>query len=109
MIALRYIALFLLPSVAIGKDVFQEDVRPVLQQHCFACHGPEKQKGKIRLDQLDPDMVNGNAAETWHDALNMLNRGEMPPEDEPQLSAVERRGLVGWLTGELRRAADVRR
>ncbi|MCS5540686.1 MAG: DUF1587 domain-containing protein, partial [Roseibacillus sp.] len=95
--------------MAIGKDVFQEDVRPVLQQHCFACHGPEKQKGKIRLDQLDPDMVNGNAAETWHDALNMLNRGEMPPEDEPQLSAVERRGLVGWLTGELRRAADVRR
>ena len=103
---IRLIALFLLPSAAIGKDIYQEDVRPVLQQHCFTCHGPEKQKGKIRLDVLDPDMVNGNAAETWHDALNMLNRGEMPPEDEPQLSAGERRKLVGWLTSELRRAAE---
>ena len=104
--SIRLIALSLLPFAAIGKDVFQEDVRPVLQQHCFTCHGPEKQKGKIRLDVLDPDMVNGNAAETWHDALNMLNRGEMPPEDEPQLSAGERRKLVGWLTSELRRAAE---
>jgi len=106
---IRLIALSLLPFAAIGKDVFQEDVRPVLQQHCFVCHGPEKQKGKIRFDVLDPDMVDGNAAETWHDALNMLNRGEMPPEDEPQLSAGERRRLVGWLTGELRRAAETRR
>ena len=104
--SIRLIALSLLPFAAIGKDVFQEDVRPILEQHCFACHGPEKQKGKIRLDVLDPDMVNGNAAETWHDALNMLNRGEMPPEDEPQLSAGERRKLVGWLTSELRRAAE---
>ena len=106
---IRLIALFLLPSAAIGKDIYKEDVRPVLQQHCFTCHGPEKQKGKIRLDVLDPDMVNGNAAETWHDALNMLNRGEMPPEDEPQLSAGERRKLVGWLTSELRRAAEAQR
>ena len=109
MITLRLITLLLLPSAAIGRDVFQEDVRPVLQKHCFACHGPEKQKGKLRLDQLDPDMVNGHAAETWHDALNMLNRGEMPPEDEPQLSPEERRKLVGWLTRELRRAVDARR
>jgi hypothetical protein len=106
---IRLITLLLLPSTVTGRDVFQEDVRPLLEQHCFGCHGPEKQKGKIRLDQLDPDMVNGNAAETWHDALNMLNRGEMPPEDEPQLSAGERRKLVGWLTSELRRAAEARR
>ena len=51
MIALRYIALFLLPSAAIGRDVFQEDVRPVLQQHCFACHGPDEQTKGIRLHQ----------------------------------------------------------
>ena len=81
----------------------------MLQKHCFGCHGPKKQKGKIRLDQLDPDLVKGKSTETWHDALNMLNLGKMPPEDEPQLSPEERRKLVGWLTRELRRAADARR
>ncbi|MGY8650363.1 MAG: c-type cytochrome domain-containing protein, partial [Verrucomicrobiia bacterium] len=97
-------------SFGAGADeVYQVDVLPVLQKHCFGCHGPKKQKGEIRLDQLDSDLVKGKSTETWHDALNMLNLGEMPPEDEPQLSPEERRILVGWLTKELRRAADARR
>ena len=109
---MRYVVfiLFLLPVLVMRADeVFKKDIFPVLQKHCFGCHGPKKQKGKVRLDQLDPDLVKGKSTETWHDALNMLNLGKMPPEDEPQLSPEERRKLVGWLTKELRRAADARR
>src|SRR5205085_9818289 len=29
---------------------FSRDVRPLLEQHCIKCHGPEKQKGGLRLD-----------------------------------------------------------
>jgi hypothetical protein len=57
-------------ATAFGENDFEESVKPVLAKRCFRCHGPEKQKGKLRLDQLDPDMVNGIGAETWHDALN---------------------------------------
>ncbi|SVB89029.1 uncharacterized protein METZ01_LOCUS241883, partial [marine metagenome] len=96
-------------ATAYGANDFERSVKPILAKRCFGCHGPEKQKGKLRLDQLDPDMINGNAAETWHDALNNLNLGEMPPEDEPQLSIEERRKLVGWLTKELQKAAKARR
>ena len=109
---MRFLAFIflLLPALVLRADeTFKKDVLPVLQKHCFGCHGPKKQKGKIRLDQLDPDLVKGKSTETWHDALNMLNLGKMPPEDEPQLSPEERRKLVGWLTKELRRAADARR
>ncbi|MBT7028784.1 MAG: DUF1592 domain-containing protein [Verrucomicrobia bacterium] len=91
-----------------ADEAFTKDVLPVLQKHCFGCHGPKKQKGKIRLDQLDPDLVKGQSTEIWHDALNMLNLGKMPPEDEPQLSRDERHKLVGWLTKELRRVVDAR-
>ena len=84
---------------------YEKDVRLILTERCFRCHGPEKQKGKLRLDQLDPDMVNGNSAETWHDALNQLNLGEMPPEDEPQLTSKERTTLTQWLNSELKQAA----
>ena len=59
----------------------------------------------MRLDQLDPDMVNGIGAETWHDALNQVNLGEMPPEDESQLTSEERATLTQWLNSELKRAA----
>ena len=76
--------LFLLPAlVARADEVFKKDVLPVLHKHCFGCHGEKKQKGDLRLDTLDPDIVQGTSAERWHDALNKINLGEMPPEKEP--------------------------
>ncbi len=29
---------------------FEKQVRPVLAEHCFRCHGPDKQKADLRLD-----------------------------------------------------------
>ncbi|MGO9600882.1 MAG: PSD1 and planctomycete cytochrome C domain-containing protein [Isosphaeraceae bacterium] len=34
-------------------DLFESQVRPLLAQHCYKCHGPVKQKGGIRLDGAD--------------------------------------------------------
>ena len=45
--------LLLLPLVAVAQDVqFNRDVRPILSDNCFACHGPDqkKVKGGLRLD-----------------------------------------------------------
>ena len=43
-------------SMAAGKAdpaaIFEKDIRPLIQKHCVACHGPEKQKGKFRIDTL---------------------------------------------------------
>jgi hypothetical protein len=33
-----------------AEDFFERRIRPVLAEHCFSCHGPEKQRGDIRLD-----------------------------------------------------------
>ena len=29
---------------------FERDIAPIFAAHCATCHGPEKQKGKLRLD-----------------------------------------------------------
>ena len=90
--------------------VFARDIKPVLQRLCVGCHGPKKQEAKLRLDTLSTDLVKGSDAETWHDVLNKLNLGEMPPKKaEQQLTSSERRLLVRWLTSELRRAEEVAR
>ena len=43
--------LLLTPSAAIAAPVdYVSEVKPLLAQHCVKCHGPEKQKGELRLD-----------------------------------------------------------
>jgi hypothetical protein len=61
------------------------------------------------MDTLDRDFINGHDVETWHDALDALNRGEMPPEDEPQPGEAERQVMVEWITGQMTHAAEVKR
>jgi hypothetical protein len=44
-----------LPARADGKLQYNRDVRPILAENCFACHGPDSaaRKAKLRLDQRD--------------------------------------------------------
>ncbi len=62
----------------------QEKHRALFKEHCVACHGPEKQKGKFRVDDLPFAITNVETAEKWQKVLNQMNSGEMPPEDEKQ-------------------------
>src|SRR5689334_19849104 len=39
-------------SASKSKPSYNRDIRPVLSENCFYCHGPDanKRKGKLRLD-----------------------------------------------------------
>src|SRR5262245_28933316 len=39
-----------LPPPAARRVDFVADVRPILAKTCYACHGPDKQRGGLRLD-----------------------------------------------------------
>ena len=84
---------------------FKNKIKPIMETHCFKCHGEDKQKGDMRLDVLSWDMINGPDAERWHSALDVINLGEMPPEDETQLKDIDRRAIVDWLSTNLKKAA----
>src|SRR4051812_43693027 len=40
-------------------EFFEKSVRPILAARCFECHGPEKHKGKLRLDSRGAMMGGG--------------------------------------------------
>src|SRR5262245_19689080 len=78
------------PQVDFARDVF-----PLLQRTCFECHGPEKQKGSLRLDsraaileggEQGPAIVPGKPDESEllrRVALPKGTDGVMPARGEP--------------------------
>jgi hypothetical protein len=58
--------------------------RDFLQQYCNTCHGSEKQEARLCFDTLPLEIESPQIAETWQQVLNVLNAGEMPPEDATQ-------------------------
>jgi uncharacterized membrane protein len=82
-------------------DPYVQTVQPILENYCYRCHGEEEQKGDIRQDILDPDLKGGPDVETWSMVLDMLSAHEMPPENKPQPSDLERQAVVQWLTESL--------
>ena len=90
---------------------FQESVGPLLKQSCLACHGPQKSKGRLRIDQLNPDLLTGPDVERWREVFNALSKSEMPPKDEPDyaLADADRGRIVDWLSTELNTASIIRR
>src|SRR5258706_873868 len=62
-----------LPPAATRKIDFAKDIQPILVKTCYDCHGTEKQKGGLRLDQkmaalrggeMGPVLVAGKSAES---------------------------------------------
>ena len=86
-----------------------EKARPFLKQHCFACHGPNQQKGDYRFDTLGTDLTKLQTLETWQGILDQLNLGEMPPRERPQPQFAETEKLIKALTPVLRDAYAARK
>ena len=49
-------------------DFFESKVRPVLIQHCFACHSQQAKsiKGSLRLDSLEGMLRGGDSGAAIH-------------------------------------------
>jgi hypothetical protein len=83
------------------------DPQVYLQEHCIECHGEKKQKGDRRFDGLGIDFGDEETAYDWQEILDMINLGDMPPEDEPRPPANDTLEVVDWISGELELAYEL--
>ncbi len=93
---------------------YNRDVKPVLSDKCFACHGPDKakQKAGLRLDiadaaygelpenpgkvAIDPGSLEGS--ELFHRIMSNDPEYKMPsPESHLSLSAKDKAILIKWI------------
>ncbi|MEK6258780.1 MAG: DUF1592 domain-containing protein [Planctomycetota bacterium] len=79
------------------ETAFQERVQPLVQKYCVRCHDADNMESGIRVDQLTAALEDRQLP-LWKDILKQVADGAMPPEDEPQLSAEQRKSLTEWIT-----------
>ena len=68
-------------SSSIADDRLQS--QQFFNSFCISCHGIEKSKGDLRLDQID--VRQWNDPSLLNDIHKAIESGEMPPEDAPKL------------------------
>jgi len=79
-----------------------------LETHCIRCHGPEKEKGDLRIDRLSRDFKLGADTHHWAELMEQVNSGEMPPEDEIQPSQAEIASFVTSLDSRIKEGRSAR-
>ena len=104
--ALALTFLIVLPAIAADTTHFEQRIRPLLIANCIDCHGPEKQKGGLRLDSRGGWQTGGDsgaaivpgeldASHLWR-AVSYTDRDlKMPPKRK--LKASEIADLKLWI------------
>jgi len=79
-----------------------DEMKPVLATYCYGCHGEkDKVKGKVNLKELTSGQDFLSNIELVRKAAEAIAYQEMPPEDESQPKAEERRKLAALFNGYL--------
>jgi hypothetical protein len=90
-------------------SAFNDVVQPILKEGCYNCHGPKKQKGKLRFDEKEAIVKGGKNGKTVvagkpEDSelikrllLPMDHDDHMPPKNKPQLSRQQISVLEWWV------------
>lgn len=84
---------------------FQRDIRPILSNHCFKCHGPAIQKSGVRLDSLEAAKAKEAIIPKSAKSSGAIKRitsddGDFrmpPPEAGPKLTAKQIDLLTRWI------------
>ncbi|HTK78183.1 MAG TPA: DUF1549 domain-containing protein, partial [Gemmataceae bacterium] len=95
------------PVCAESPVRFNRDVRPILSENCFLCHGPDKgrRKAKLRLDDRDIALAKKAIVPGKPDESELVRRifaaaddERMPPADtHKSLTAAQKETLKRWI------------
>jgi uncharacterized membrane protein/mono/diheme cytochrome c family protein len=90
--------------------LYTDVIQPILQTKCYNCHGANKQKGKLRLDEQHfilkgsedgAVIIAGKTDESElikRILLSADNEDHMPPKEKPQLSQQDINVLHWWVS-----------
>lgn len=88
-------------------DLFNRSIKLLLIKNCLECHGPKLSEGRLRIDQIEPNLQTANNSDQWREIYNALANNAMPPDDanDSNLSNADRQLIIDWISQELSKAS----
>ncbi|MFQ3592176.1 MAG: DUF1549 domain-containing protein, partial [Gemmataceae bacterium] len=93
-------------SPATDKPTYNRDIRPILAENCFACHGPDKaaRKADLRLDIREEAIKTGAIVPGKPSESELVARLEAkgakqmpPPKSHKKLTPTQKATLIAWI------------
>jgi hypothetical protein len=81
---------------SLGSE-YKRQVRPLLERLCLECHATAVREGELDLERFATIRDLRADEGVWLKVIEMLDVGEMPPEDSEQPTRSEREGLRTWV------------
>ncbi|MEZ6071145.1 MAG: DUF1592 domain-containing protein [Pirellulales bacterium] len=96
------------PFDELGHE-YETAVTAIVRQYCLDCHSTDAHEGELDLERFPTLQEVRHDPPAWQKVAEILDSGEMPPDDSPQPTADERSQLREWtrryLDAEARAAA----
>ncbi|MEO8062423.1 MAG: DUF1592 domain-containing protein [Pseudomonadota bacterium] len=80
--------------------VYKKAINPILEDHCYECHGDGYNKGKVAFDELESNAEILDK-DLWLRVLVNTRAGLMPAEQKPRLSAADQQKLERWIKSDV--------
>ena len=85
-----------------SKASFERDIRPLIKDNCFACHGNGKAKGEVSLEKFETTADVHRAYKLWETVARKVVASEMPPEERKQRPDKREQALIAsWIRHSL--------
>lgn len=92
-----------------AKVTFEDDVKPILRQHCLNCHSQSDKRGGLALDSYGAMMEGGGSGEIVYDdgdaetsrLWQLVNHDDTPvmPPSQPKLPDEQLQVIRSWIEG----------
>ena len=81
---------------------YDKEILPILEEHCFDCHGDGSSKGGLSLDNWKSKKERLQDMEAWKDIMkNVASKTMPPPKRKSQPTEEERKKIVKWIESEV--------
>ena len=91
------------PDNATTGQSFAKVALPFLKRHCYRCHNELERESGIRVDQLDGELPEASL-KLWEEISEQIEISAMPPEEETQPTAKQRKAMIRWIRNALHEA-----